>query len=405
MTDQASLKLALNRDDPSLNVGAFVQVLTETTNSYKYLFLLAPLNRASRHAMNEEPIKIPLTDLAIDMLTLAWYPSRYFKLSFGAQDQIPLLLHEIGKHVSTRKHGKEVLKHIRLEIQKNIDIDKTTKTILRYVQFRLLRPFFRAEFNGVADNAVNRSILELTRKAENSPNPALYALHGQGTLPSALTLHLHPHWHALILRWHQVIRSWVLHEWAKYLQARNPAMPNVLGKLLPPDRRNLVQFKQVRRFWDEFFELQGITCPYTNEKLRRASFVLDHFLPWSYVGHDLPWNLIPVTPAANSSKGAKLPDERHIKALATRQHIALTFAHKNLTQKRWQVLTESYRQDLRLDDPNLLNQKPLIDAYQQALMPQINLGKQSGFEGGWTKSYCNNRIRVVSWKMNRALQS
>ena len=383
MNDKASVQLALSRDDPGLNVGAFVQVLTETTNSYKYLFLLALLNRASSHATNLEPIKIPLTELAVDMLTLAWYPCRYFKLSFGAQDQIPQLLLKIGNNVSTRKHGTEVLKHIRLEIEKNIEIDKIAETILRYVPFRLLRPFFSAEFNGVTDSAVNRSILEFTRQAEISSTPALYALHGQGNRPSALTLHLHPSWHALILRWHQVIHSWVLHEWAKHLQARNPAMPNVLGKLLPLDQRNPHQYNKAKRFWRELMVQQSMTCPYTNDNLCAKEFALDHFLPWSYVGHDLPWNLIPVTRAANSSKGAKLPDEKYIDALAARQHLALNYARKHLSEKSWGLLTESYRQDLRLDDQNLLNPDLLCDAYHQAIVPQINLGKQLGFEGGW----------------------
>jgi len=386
MTDQASLQLALSRDDPALNVSAFVKVLSETTNSYKYLFLLALLNRASSLATNKEPIKIPLTDLAIDMLTLAWYPCRYFKLSFGAQDQIPLLLHEIGNNVSTRKHGKEVLKHIRLEIQKNIDIDKASKTILRYVPFRLLRPFFNEELkrNSGSDSAVERLIPKLSRRSENSSNPAPYALHGKGNRPSTLTLHLHPSWHGLILRWHQVIHSWVLHEWSKYLQVRNPAMPNVLGKLLPPDRRNPLQFKKSRLFWDDFFERQSITCPFTNEKLHKEDYALDHFLPWSYVGHDLPWNLIPVTPAANSSKGAKLPDEKYIGALAERQHVALTYARTHLTEVRWGLHTESYRQDLRLNEEELLNPELLSDAYYRAIVPRISLGKQLGFEGGWS---------------------
>jgi hypothetical protein len=383
MNDQASLQLALSRDDPSLNVGAFVQVLTATTNSYKYLFLLALLNRALGHAVTKEPIRIPLTDLAIDMLTLAWYPCRYFKLSFGAQDQIPQLLLTIGNNVSTRKHGKEVLKHIRLEIQQNIDIEKTSKTILRYVPFRLLRPFFSEEVKGGSDSAVERLVPELSRRAENSSSPALYALHGPGSDPSALTLHLHPKWHSLILSWHQVIHSWALHEWAKYLQARNPAMPNVLGKLLPLDQRNPVQFNKVKRFWREVMSQQNITCPYTHERLRKDGYALDHFLPWSYVGHDLPWNLIPVTPAANSSKGAKLPDEKYIDALAARQHLALNYARKYLTEKNWGLLTESYCQDLRLDAKNLLDRDLLSNGYNQAIAPQISIAKQLGFEGGW----------------------
>jgi hypothetical protein len=383
MTDQASLQLTLSQDDSGLNVGAFVKVLKETTNSYKFLFLLALLNRISRSTQLDEPIKVPLTEMALDMLTLAWYPCRYFKLSFGQQDQIPLLLHTVGDNVSTRKHGKEVLQHIRQEIKKNIDLNEVSKTVLRYVPFRLLRPFFNAALKGNADSAVERLTPELSRQAENSSSPALYALHGQGNRPSDLLLHLHPKWRLLILKWHYVIHSWVLHEWAKYLQIKNPAMPNVLAKLLPPDDRNQALSKKIKRFWGDLLCRRSITCLYSHVKLDNLHFELDHFLPWSYIGHDLPWNLVPVEPSVNSSKGAKLPDEKYIEALAARQYLALDYAHTHLTDAKWKLLTESYCQELRLSNEELLNLNSVIEAYYKTMLPQLNLGKQLGFEGRW----------------------
>lgn len=383
MINQASLQLALGQEDHDLDVGAFVQLLNETTNSYKYLFLLSLLKRIGQTPPNQT-ISIPLIDMALDMATLAWYPCRYFKLSFGSQDQLPQLLFNVGDSVSTRKHGAEVLKHIRREIHKHTDINDLATTLLRYVPFRLMRPFFNSELRGKPDGQVDRLVAALTCDAEHTTNPALYALHGESNRPVDLTLHLNPRWQALIVRWHAVIHSWVLHEWAKYLQARNPTMPNILGKLLPPDQREQTQFKKRKEFWIGLLEHQQVTCAYTSEKINLKNFDLDHFLPWSFVGHDLPWNLIPSTPSANSSKGARLPDEQYIDALARRQHLALNYAHKHLTEKEWSELTESYCQDLRLDQGSLLNPSLLSTAYQQTMRPQISLGKQLGFEGGWT---------------------
>jgi hypothetical protein len=383
MIDQASLQLALGQEDHDLDVNSFVQLLNETTNSYKYLFLLSLLKRIGQTPPNL-PISIPLIDMALDMATLAWYPCRYFKLSFGSQDQLPQLLFNVGNSVSTRKHGAEVLKHIRREIHKHTDINNLATTLLRYVPFRLMRPFFNSELRGTPDGQVDRLVAELTRDAEHTTNPALYALHGKSNRPDDLTLHLNPRWQALIVRWHSVIQSWLLHEWAKYLQARNPTMPNILGKLLPPDQREQTQFQRRRKFWINLLEHQQVTCAYTSEKINLKNFELDHFLPWSFVGHDLPWNLIPSTASVNSSKGAKLPDEQYIDALASRQHLALSYAHKHMTDKKWSELTESYCHDLRLDQKSLLNPTLLSTAYQQTMKPQISLGKQLGFSGGWT---------------------
>jgi hypothetical protein len=34
---------------------------------------------------------------------------------------------------------------------------------------------------------------------------------------------------------------------------------------------------------------------------------LDHFIPWSFVSHNLQWNLLPADPRINSSKSNDLP--------------------------------------------------------------------------------------------------
>ncbi len=143
--DQTALQLALSHEDPDLDVGAFAQCLNNTTNSYKYLFLLALLDRIGHVQFQTQatsPIVIPLIDMAVDMAVLAWYPSRYFRLSFGRQDPLPQLLLALGDNISTRRRGLDVLTHVRREIPKYLDVDDLAKTLLRYVPFLLLRPFF-----------------------------------------------------------------------------------------------------------------------------------------------------------------------------------------------------------------------------------------------------------------------
>lgn len=382
MTDQVSLQLALGREDTGLQVGAFVQILNETTNSYKYLFLLGLLDHISSKPP-DQPIKIPLSQMAIDMAILAWFPCRYFKLSFGVQDQLPRLLLSVGAAIATRKHGREVLQHIRNEIPKHVELNDFAKTLLRYVPFRLLKPFYVDQLTNTKDSEVDGLIRVWSQKHQNSDSPPLYTLHGLSNRPQDLTLEIHPRWQTLLLRWHAVIRAWVLHEWAKYLQARNPSMPNILGKLLPPDERSSTQFNKSRTLWRQLLSRQRVTCPYTGNELKAQVFGLDHFLPWSYVGHDLPWNLVATLPSVNSSKGAKLPDEKYIEAIAIRQHQALRYARKNFTPSGWSNWTESYCQDLRISDDELLNRDALVRAYKQTMVPQIVLGRQLGFEGGW----------------------
>lgn len=386
--DQMSLQLALSHEDPDLDVGAFAQCLNNTTNSYKYLFLLALLDRIG-HVQSQTqantPIVVSLTDIALDMAALAWYPIRHFRLSFGGQDPLPQLLFALDDKILTRRQGRDVLTHVRHELPKHLDVDDLAKTLLRYVPFLLLRPFFAKQVKDKDDGSIESRIRVLSQAYMDSKTPALYALVGESNRPSDLNLHLNVRWQSLVLRWHRVIRSWVLYEWAKYLQAKNPAMPNILGKLLPPAERQTAQFKKAKdKLWQPLLEEQGLTCPYSNNRVDPRTFDLDHFLPWSYVGHDLPWNLVPTVPSVNSAKGAKLPKQTYIPELTVRQHKVLTFAHRHCSNKEWLLLTDSYCQELRLDQAGLLDIERLGSAYVNALIPQLSLGRQLGFESEWS---------------------
>ena len=46
---------------------------------------------------------------------------------------------------------------------------------------------------------------------------------------------------------------------------------------------------------------------YSGERLGEA-FAVDHVLPWTFVAHDLRWNLTPVSVSTNSAKSDHLPD-------------------------------------------------------------------------------------------------
>ena len=75
-----------------------------------------------------------------------------------------------------------------------------------------------------------------------------------------------------------------------------------------------------------------IQCLYTGKKLYQGGYALDHFLPWTFVSHNLNWNLVPSDGSVNSSKSNKLPDLNiYLRKLADIQHRSLRIcvnAHK-----------------------------------------------------------------------------
>jgi hypothetical protein len=382
MINRNSLNVAIENEGSGLNINALMRALDNTTNSYKYLFFLSLLDHIEKTPIDSK-ISIPLSELALDMATLAWYPCRYFKLNFGAHDQLPQILQSVGNNFTKRIHGRPILESIRKEIPNHIDHQKLTTALLRYVPFRLIRPFFSSILSD-KDHQINRHIQSLSVSLETSESPALYSLHAVDNRYENLTLVLHPRWQALIRRWHFALKSWALFEWANYLQNRNPSMPNVIAKILPPAQRSSTMFNHSKTMWKEAINTTCITCPYSGVNLKNRDFALDHFLPWSYVGHDLPWNLVPTLPAINSSKGAKLPDEKYIPEFVNRQESLLHFARNNFNNEKWLKWTELYCQDLQITSNNLLKSSDLLVSYERYLSPQITLANQLGFECGWT---------------------
>ena len=91
-----------------------------------------------RNLFDYQPIHF--RELVIEMLANAWYPHVFFKLSFGKQDQISLKLDRLniqsGKEAITRKD-------VLISIINGYDVDDVINSLMRYVPFRLIRPFFR----------------------------------------------------------------------------------------------------------------------------------------------------------------------------------------------------------------------------------------------------------------------
>ena len=171
----------------------------------------------------------------------------------------------------------------------------------------------------------------------------------------------------------------------KFLQLRNPNVPNIAGKLFLPKVRNL---DTARNYWQQALQkLDECRCIYSRAIIPQRGFSLDHFLPWRYVTHDLLWNIIPTLPAVNSSKGDRLPNlSTYFDHFARIQFDAL------------QVVASSTHTKAQLDDYLLLfgceQRSDLLsipyDAFQSKLYetvaPQFQIARSMGFTGNWSYS-------------------
>jgi len=121
-------------------------------------------------------------------------------------------------------------------------------------------------------------------------------------------------------------------------------------------------------------------------------FAIDHFIPWSFVTHDLIWNLIPASRAANSSKSDSLPSFTHYLDL----HIDAHYDSLQIIRRQVSSLDPKKKRSLDeiIDQYTTLARGSDIDALTMSrdqfriklkfeLQIQADLAKRLKFPDGW----------------------
>jgi len=276
--------------DEKLDTEALGELLLETQNSYKHLlfgFLLHELPR--RTSTN---LLFTLAELQTGMLKIAEFPAIKCHLSLGIRDQTKAIL--IGTQNSSTIENE----------------------LLRWVPYRLLRPFFREQLKNKPEQMINASISSLADQRFNGSNPPLYRLN---TINQKLiSIEIHKSWQEYLVNHLEIIDGWRRWHWATYLQRRNPSALNVMQKLEKPTRQTH-ELNKMRTIWREMvkFDTEVVLCTYSNKILAAEEIVVDHYLPWSYLGHDQSWNLCPTIQSLNSKKSDRFPSETNLESLAS----------------------------------------------------------------------------------------
>ena len=191
-------------NDEQLNIAFLSNLFQKTTNSYKYLFFLAILDiLEARNFNHSEPINF--REIAVEMLANAWYPHIYFKLSFGIQDQISNKLDLLNLdfeqfHNFQKRNLKEAIN------QQSLDGIVNGKGILRFVPFRLIRPFFKNELRRMKDYDVNPNITILANEYFETRKP-LYQFNNN-KYQDCTAIILHPQWVEYLRTNYAIIRGW-----------------------------------------------------------------------------------------------------------------------------------------------------------------------------------------------------
>ena len=282
------------------------KIFSNTVATYKFFWFVSIMQI---HAKTDNP-RINVWDIVIRMVANAWYPIHYFRLSFGKSDSLFEIVMELQRitQIPIDANAETIIKEIKARLQDK-QIRKLLNTLTLNVPYRFLSPWI-----ATADNKL------MVERSQTLENGCLYSLHKNG---SDFYIVLNPAWDTYLHAHYNILVDFAYWNLTLFLQTRNPNVPAIPNKLIRPEARN--SLSKQHDYWDMVMTIGGpIRCIYTNTELHPNDYALDHFIPWSFVSHDLLWNLIPSDGSINSSKSNKLPElDFYLPKLAALQHHSL----------------------------------------------------------------------------------
>ena len=337
------------------------RVIDNTVATYKYYWFLGILDlyvKQGKERMN-------VWDITVSMVANVWYPVNYFKLSFGKSELLydAILTLQKEYNIPINISIAELSTLLQGLIQQR-EVRKLLNFLQQNVPFRFLRPWI--------DTSDDRDTVVRSQSFENG---CLYKLEREGR---NLWIELNLVWLPYLRENYDILTSFAYWGLTNFLQVRNPNVPNIPNKLIKQEERNPL-YKQ-RTFWNTAIN-NGleVKCIYTERLLEVREYELDHFIPWSFVSHDLLWNLMPADASINSSKSNKLPDlNLYLPKLADAHQKALQI---NMDLGQQPKLLEDYLSlGYTPQDIAMMNRERLIDCFFQTFSPMVQIAHNMGFE-------------------------
>ena len=347
----------------------FNNIFKNTTNSYKYYWWLSIIEI---HVLRDDS-KIYFEEIVLKIISKIWYPVNYFKLSFGKSDQCQKYIKQIKKKYKLEDNISETDLYEFLIEHKNSDLlIKLTNDLTKYVPYRFIRPWYSEQTRNLKDGIVNSKIVQL------QSNSAPYSVD-----IFSKKIVISPAWSVWIKINYNLIKANAYLELIKYLEKENPNTPSLSKKLEKPNNRNLSSHTKI---WKRFIQNKPTQISVFENKplIELDELSMDHFFPWSFMTHDLIWNLHPANKSINSSKNNILPNKYYFSAFYTLQ---FNFCKFLLNQDMNKPLENYYSLfNCSKDDLSTLSHELFVNKMNNFYLPQYEIAVNMGFESNWSLS-------------------
>ncbi len=365
-----SLQLSASDSLPpssSLAIGKLAGIFRHVTNSYKFLMFRSLLNRVR---VKRSSRRIGYEELAVGMLADSWTLLHRLRLNFGKRDHMVQYIERLRLDDSTERMNSPI--QVSRVVARSPQLIPVAAELMHYVPSRLIRPWFESypEVKGQPDGVINKAVARLAYSKFDKVKP-LYRIVKEG---ADCALELHEQWEEYFLNNAGILEGWLDRRWIDFLQARNPHVPMLSEKLWGMAKRK--SLARQRLFWEAAIA-GDIHCIYTSQPVSPEDFVLDHFVPRIWAGHDQLWNLIPTSSRINSAKSDGIPSPCLVADLADLHHQAIMAAQRS--SSGWKIKVEDYVAGLNLQPEELLDSAKLREAYSHTVKPQLDLAVANGF--------------------------
>ena len=339
-----------------LPVNLLAASFNNTSATYKFYWFLSIIQ-----SIESGQTRILKRDLFAQMISNAWYTVNYFHVSFGQQDKLQRAIESI------RDFESLTIDADRNNIFKTLSSTKNPNTIsqLRYFNNQVPHWFLSPWFQGMSKS-------EIYSASKNIANKSIYALIDD-------EIEINSEWRNYIYNNSKVLKDFCYWNLAIFLQSKNPNVPDIPNKLIKPAVRGSLT-KQRTKFWDIVLtELGSINCIYTDKKLTKGNYAVEHFIPYNFVSHDLIWNLIPADKTFNSSKSDKLPPiDRYFKPFFNLQKTAIEIVREKAPNN--QFLEDYLTIFSDLDEVGSLPINFTMEKFKERIQPLITIAANNGFE-------------------------
>lgn len=359
--------------EPNLPTEKLSAVFSNVTNSYKFFWFWAILDSLKEN----QNTQISFENLSIKMIANAWIMIDFYKLSLGKQDQFLVHINTLQSKFSTLQNIKP--KNITTELEKIKDtkeFQNIIKELLKYVPYRFIRPFFVEETKALKDNDVNNQIVFCANKNfNNANNPSIYQFSDNKN-----EIILNPLWLFYLQKNLSILLSFLKYHIVVYLQKNNPNTPNIIDKLEIQKERDL---NNAKVFWKNYITKNpNCTCIFSNQSISIKEMSIDHFLPFSFLAHDLLWNLAPTTSSINSSKNNAIPDiKMYLDKFCTIQFDAFKSNFGIIAPNKLEDYTILFK--MELSDIDKLKFEIFAEKLQQTIIPLSQIAINMGFVNHW----------------------